>query len=187
MRRPALLGAAWLTAAAAAVGLGFLAVSFVGASAASSASSLAATGSVTRSAGEGGTGTSSAAPPVATAQQVTPGGTVIAHCTGGVAALAGAPRAGWWADDSSGPGAVEFTNGALKVEVRATCPSGSPSFAVEGPAATGKGGASSSSASFSSSSPAGVAPSPTTDDKGGLRSGGNGGSGRGGGGHGSDG
>jgi hypothetical protein len=73
---------------------------------------------------------------------------------------------------------VEFTNGALKVEVRATCPGGSPSFVVEGPAATGKG-ATSTSSSSSVSSPAVGSPSPVTDDKGGLR--------RGGGGHGSDG
>lgn len=163
MRRPALLGAAWLAAAAAAVGLGFLAVSFVGASASPDASFLAAPGPA--SSGQGPTSSSQAPSVVTTARQVTPGGTVVASCTGGTAELAGAPAAGWWSEDPADRDAVEFSNGTQKVEVRATCPAGAPSFVVEGPGA--------------SPTSAGVPQSPATDDKGGQRGGG--------GGHGSDG
>lgn len=155
MRRPFLLGAAWVAAAAAAVGLGFLAVSFVSAS--PTASLVAATAPLATSSGPGSPVTSSASPAATTARQVTPGGTVVAHCTGGRAELAAAPAVGWRTDDSTGSGAVEFTDGSHKVEVRATCRAGIPSFVVE------------RSASFS----------PMTDDKGGRRGGG--------GGHGSDG
>lgn len=165
MRRPALLGAAWLGAAAAAVGLGFLAVSFVGASASPDASFLAAGGSVGTSSA-GSPATSSAPPAATTARQVTPGGTVVADCSRGTAALAGAPAAGWWTDDPADRDSVEFTNGSQKIEVKATCPNGSPSFVVEGP----KGAEQHSSA---------VPSSPTTHDKGGRHGGG--------GGHGSDG
>jgi len=161
MRRPFLLGAAWVAAAAVAVGLGFLAVSFVSAS--PTASLVAATAPLATSP------TSSAPPAVTTARQGTPGGTVVAHCTAGRAEVAGAPAAGWWTDDSTEPGTVEFTDGAQKVEVRATCTAGAPSFVVEGPTAE-------------SGSPAVVSPSPATEDKGGRHGGGGSGSG----GHGSD-
>lgn len=161
MRRPALLGAAWLGAAAAAVGLGFLAVSFVGASASPDTSLLAATGSAVTA------GTTSPPPSaVTTARQVTPGGTVVADCSRGTAALAGAPAAGWWTEDPADRDSVEFTNGSEKIEVKATCPNGSPSFVVEG-------------ATVASQRSAAVPSSPTTDDKGGRHGGG--------GGHGSDG
>jgi hypothetical protein len=167
MRRPALLGAAWLGAAAAAVGLGFLAVSFVGASASPDASLLAATGSVATSSPAASPATSSELPAATTARQVTPGGTVVADCSRGTAALGGAPAAGWWTEDPTDRDAVEFTNGGQTIEVRATCVNGSPSFVVEAPKVA---------AQRSTAVPA----SPTTEDKGGGRGGG-------GGGHGSDG
>jgi hypothetical protein len=162
MRRPVLLGVAWVAAAAVAVGLGFLAVSFVSAS--PTATLVTAAAPLTTSP------TSSAPAAVTTARQGTPGGTVVAHCTAGRAEVAGAPAAGWWTDDSTESGAVEFTDGTQKVEVRATCATGTPSFVVEGPKAE-------------SDNPAVVSQSPATDDKGGRHGGG----GRDGGGHGSDG
>ena len=181
MKRTLLLGSAWTASAAAAVGLGFLAVSLVDASASD-------TGPVTPAAAtsDATAATSTTGPaPVTAGQQVTDGGTVYGSCDdGGVPLVASAPAAGWWLDDSSDAGEVEFQNGATRVEVRVTCVDGVPRFAVEGPRADDRGGddgpssvpsastSSSSSSSSSSSAPAGS----TGDDS----------DGRVGGGHGSD-
>lgn len=163
-----MLGAAWTASAAAAVGLGFLAVSLVGASAAPRPA-----------AGSAATSPSWTPGPAAPSDRTTTiGGTVYASCAGGTADVAGAPAPGWWVDDSGEPGQVEFSDGARKVEVRATCVDGGPRFSVE---EKGAGPA-------SPSSPA--APSATEDSGGGHGSdapAGDDSSGRGGGGHGSDG
>src|SRR5829696_1383743 len=158
MRRAALLGAAWTASAAAAVGLGFLAVSLVDASAAPQAPRPVATSAPTSSTPTTG--------PNPSGQQATVGGTVFATCTSGVPDLAGAPAAGWWVDDSSEPGEVEFTDGGQKVEVHAVCTGGAPQFSVEGPRAESGGGSS--------------VPAPATESTSG------GGDSGGGGGHGSD-
>ena len=120
MKRPFALVAVWVVAAAAAVGVGFLAVSLINASAfpqpglpALSSATEAADPSAASAAGE----------------QSTPGGTVYATCTGGTAELAGAPAAGWTVEKSSDH--VEFRNGSAKIEVRADCSTGSPQFVVE--------------------------------------------------------
>jgi hypothetical protein len=125
--------------------------------------------------------------PAASGEQVTVGGTAYASCDGGPPVLAGAPAPGWWVDDSSKPGEVEFKNGTQKVEVHVTCVNGSPRFPVEGPRAddSHREDSSSTPASPSSHSP---------DDSSGRDGGGHGSddgpgddsSGRGGGGHGSD-
>jgi hypothetical protein len=110
----------------------------------------------------------------------TAGGTVYASCAGGVPSLASAPASGWWTDDSSAPGTVEFRDGTQKVEVRMNCVDGSPSFAVEGPRVDER--------SSGPTTPA--APSRAEDSAGGHGSDdppGDDSSGRGGGGHGSDG
>jgi hypothetical protein len=177
MKHGLVLGAAWTASAAAAVGLGFLAVSLVDASASLGPQPLV------------GAATSPAAlptstPPVASsAEQATAGGTVYASCADGVPSLAGAPAGGWWVDDASRPGEVEFGDGAQKVGVTVSCASGSPSFVVEGPWADNR-----------SSVPA-APTAPFGDDSRGRSGGGHGAdyapgddsSGRGGGGHGSDG
>ena len=165
MDRTIALGAAWTVSAAAAVGLGFLAVSLVDASAAPGTRPVAATTTAS-------TGTSSPTvpplSPMATAEYATAGGTVVADCAGGSPVLAGVPAAGWWVDDSNDLGTMEFQNGAQKVEVRVACVGGAPQFAFDD-----------SSPSSSSSSPAS---SPTSGTAGSDDS-----SGRSGGGHGSDG
>jgi hypothetical protein len=194
MNRAVPLSALWTASAAAAVGLGFLAVSLVDASGAPPTSPVAATttasapsttpqGSVTRS---------------VTADFATVGGTAYADCTTGLPKMAGAPLAGWRIDDSSSPGAIEFRNGPQRVEVRAACIDGAPQFASQGPRVTQPG--SSSPASLSPGSPwpgSSSAPaSPSASDRSGGRGGGGHGSddpagddssGRTGGGHGSDG
>src|SRR5215218_5296721 len=119
MTRAALLGAAWAASAAAAVGLGFLAVSLVDASASPSAPRSVASSA--------GTSTPTAAPSPS-GEQTTVGGTVYATCTSAVPDLAGAPAPGWWVDDSSEPGQVEFTDGGQKVEVHTVCVGGAPQF-----------------------------------------------------------
>src|SRR3954471_6775631 len=120
MNRTLLLGAAWTASAGAAVGLGFLAVSLVDASASPAVQPVAVTGTES--------GATSAAPspsvsPAPTGSKVTPGGTVFASCAGGstVPVLSGAPAAGWWPDDSQEPGKFEFRSATQSVEVRATC------------------------------------------------------------------
>jgi hypothetical protein len=179
MKRTLALGAAWTASAAAAVGLGFLAVSLVDASASPGPRPVAGTpASVTAP-------STSAAPTSApsSAEQATDGGTVYASCTDGVPGLAGAPAPGWWVDDSSGPAQVEFRSATQKVEVMVSCASGSPVFVVEGPRAEDR--------SSVSTTPA--APSTSEDSSGGDGGGhgsddppGDDSSGRDGGGHGSD-
>ena len=71
---------------------------------------------------------------------------MFAACVNGIPELAGAPAPGWWVDDSSDPGEVEFRNGSQKVEVRTVCAGGAPQFSVEGPRADGSGGGSGTSA-----------------------------------------
>jgi len=184
LKRSLALGAAWTGSAVAAVGLGFLAVSLVGASA-SPATQPVASGATSSTAGTSPTA-SPTAPAAASGEHVTLAGTVFADCTGGSPVLAGAPAAGWWVDDSNKPGQVEFENASQKLEVYVACVNGSPSFAVEGPRADANGGrGSSSSSSSSSSSPASSSASESTsggDDSGGDDDS----SGRGSGGGGSD-
>jgi hypothetical protein len=132
MNRTLLLGAAWTASAGAAVGLGFLAVSLVDASASPVVQP------VSSRAPESADATSSRPPAVSPApsgEQATPGGTVFATCAGGTAVpvLAGAPAAGWWPDDSQDPGKFEFKSATRSIEVRASCVGGTPRFVVEGP------------------------------------------------------
>jgi hypothetical protein len=149
MRRPLLLGAAWLASAGAAVGLGFLAVSLVGASA-SPATTPAAV--ITDSTATPTDGTAAPTSPLPTGEFATVGGTVYANCTDGTPTLAGVPAAGWWVDDSDDPGQVEFKNGSQKVEVHVTCSGGSPQFSQEGPRADDSGRDDHSSSSSPSTS-----------------------------------
>jgi len=184
MKRTIALGAAWTASAAAAVGLGFLAVSLVDASAAPATQTVAASPAAST-----GSSPTAAAPAATSGERTTVGGTVFASCAGGIASLAGAPATGWWVDDSAGPGEVEFENGSQKVEVRTACVGDVPQFSVEGPRAD--------DASTSPAAPSTGFPSPSSgqDDSSGRGGGGHGSddppggdsSGRGGGGHGSDG
>src|SRR4051812_30516030 len=175
------LVAVWLAAAAAAVGVGFLAVSLVDASAAPPAQTALARPT------EAETGSPATAP---SGEQPTPGGTVYASCVGGAARLAGAPASGWTAEQSADH--VEFRDGTSKIEVRADCSTGSPQFAVEDPPADGSGGkddgatpttppppATATTSSTANSGGHG-ADDPAGDDHGGGRGGGRGG------GHGAD-
>jgi hypothetical protein len=131
MKRTLLLGTAWTASAAAAVGLGFLAVSFVDASASPGTVPLAATSSPTAST-EPTVGPSALQP---TGQEATEAGMVYASCDRGAPEVAGAPAGGWWVDNSDKPGEVEFEDGTRKLEVHVTCVDGSPIFSVEGPRA----------------------------------------------------
>jgi hypothetical protein len=140
MKRSLVLGAAWLGSAGAAVGLGFLAVSLVGASASPATQPVSTGSSTTASATP-----TSPGPVASTGEQSTVGGRVLASCTDGTPALASVPAAGWWVDDSSDPGEVEFRNGTVKVEVHVVCVDGGPQFTVEGPRADSRGGDDSSS------------------------------------------
>src|SRR3712207_2298362 len=140
MKRTLLLGSAWTASAAAAVGLGFLAVSLVNASA-SPATTPAAAGSFVTS--DSPSSSSSASPSTSvsfTGEQATVAGTVYANCAGGTPVLAGAPAAGWAADDSQKPGEFEFESGTQKLEVRVTCDGQTPRFSVEGPRADDSSG-----------------------------------------------
>jgi hypothetical protein len=184
MKRTLLLGSAWTASAAAAVGLGFLAISLVGASASPGGQALAASSSPESS---GGATTTAAAPtdpaaPVATGQHATEGGTVYGSCADGVPVLASAPAVGWWLDDSSAPGQVEFTNGASRIEVHVICVDGAAQFSVEGPRADDSGGHGSDDAG--NPAPAGTTHSSGDDSR--TRASGDDSSGRSGGGHGSD-
>lgn len=148
MRGPLLLGAVWAASAGAAVGLGYLAVSFVDASTSPSPSPAASTSAPTAT-GTAGTTPAAVSPP--TAQHVTVAGTVFADCTSGAPRLAGVPALGWWTDDSSKPGEVEFESDSQKLEVTVDCgPDGAPVFSDEGLRSDGDGGRSSSSSSPSS-------------------------------------
>jgi hypothetical protein len=176
MKRTVALGAAWTASAAAAVGLGFLAVSLVDASASPGTQPVAAT---TTSSTASGSPTGAPVSPSATGQFDTAGGNIVADCTNGSPVLAGVPAAGWSVDDSQDAGKIEFRDGSQRVEVRVTCVGGSPVFSLDD----------------SSSSPAAVTPASGSDDSTGRAGGGHGAddgaaddsSGRGGGGHGSDG
>lgn len=175
MQRTLVLGAVWTASAAAAVGLGFLAVSLVGASASPGPQPV---GSTTSTAAVPTSG-----PVPASGEMATVGGTVYASCAGGTPDLASAPAPGWWVDDSRDDGEVEFRNGSQKVEIRTVCVDGGPQFSVEGPRAESD-----------SPSPTPPASSSSSDDTSGRDSGGHGSddgpgddsSGRGGGGGGSD-
>jgi hypothetical protein len=134
MKRTIALAAAWTGSAAAAVGLGFLAVSFVDASASPGTQPVGASiPSATSSASPGG----SVVPPPpggpgpasSTAEHVTAGGTVYADCTSGAPVVAAVPAAGWRVDPSDDPGKVEFDRAGEEVEVRVWCAGGSASFA----------------------------------------------------------
>ena len=172
MQRTLVLGAVWTASAAAAVGLGFLAVSLVGASASPGPQPVAST---TTSTGAAPT----PAVPVSSGQMDTVGGTVYASCVSGAPDLASAPAPGWWVDDSSDVGEVEFRNGSQKVEIRAVCVDGGPQFSVEGPRAESDSPSPTPSSSDDSSGRDGGGHG--SDDSGGDDS-----SGRGGGGSGED-
>lgn len=139
MKRTLALGAVWIASAAAAVGLGFLAISLVDASASPGTTGVAASATATP---PGVTPTPTPTAGSATGEHATEAGTVFANCTGGQPVLAGAPAAGWWIDDSDDPGEVEFENGTQKLEVHVVCGPGGPQFSVEGPRADdgGRGG-----------------------------------------------
>jgi hypothetical protein len=182
MKRTLLLGTAWTASAAAAVGLGFLAVTLVDASASPGGAPLvaAATASGTETPAPTATATT------ASGTKATEAGIVSASCGSRSLAVSGAPAAGWWVDDSSDPGGIQFEDGTHKLEVQVTCVDGSPRFAVEGPRAdTSGGGGSPTTAPASTDAP---------DDSDGRVGGGHGSddpagddsSGRSGGGHGSD-
>jgi hypothetical protein len=189
MNRSVALGAAWSASAVAAVGLGFLAVSLVDASATPSTSPVAATTTASTTP-EAPSGTSPS-PVLATGEYATVAGTVFADCTSGSPVLGGAPAAGWWVDDSNRPGEFEFESGTQKLEVHVSCVNGSPQFFDEGLRTDGSSSHSSSSSAASSSS---AGHSSGYDDSSGRDGGGHGSddsggddsSGRGGGGHGSD-
>ena len=129
MNRSVALGAAWSASAIAAVGLGFLAVSLVDASASPGTAPVAAT---TTSSTTPGAPSGTTPIPLATGEYATVAGTVFADCTSGSPALAGAPAAGWWIDDSNKPGELEFKTGTQKLEVHVSCVNGSPQFSDEG-------------------------------------------------------
>ena len=194
MKRAVPLAALWIAAAAAAVGLGFLAVSLVDASGAPATPLVTATSTASPS-------TSAPSKPArqpAIGDFVTVAGTAYANCSSGGPVVAGAPAAGWWVDDSSSVGKVEFQNGDHHLEVRVACVDGAPRFTSEGAEDHPTGSPSvAPSSSPSSGSPASTpaAPTKTTDHPGGHGGGGHGAddpagddsSGRNGGGHGSDG
>src|SRR5690349_19160810 len=180
MQRTLALGAIWTASAAGAVGLGFLAVSLVDASASPGTTPVAS--SETSSSAEASTTTSPAPVTSATGEHQTVAGTVFANCTGGSPVLAGAPAAGWWVDDSNDPGQIEFENDTQKLEVHVVCSNGGPVFSVEGPRASSSGnggGDDGSSTAPSTNSNSSTAPStnssspaaPSSDDHGGDRGG----------------
>ena len=117
MKRTMALGAGWTASAAAAVGLGFLAVSLVDASASPGAHPVAATTTAATSAAS----TASASVPSGTGGFVTPAGSVFTDCTTGTPVLAAVPVAGWSVDDSTDPGRIEFKSGDQRLEVTVSC------------------------------------------------------------------
>jgi hypothetical protein len=170
MRRPLLLGAVWAASAGTAVGLGYLAVSLVDASASPGTAPAAASTAAPTPTGTAAT-TPAVSPP--TAQHVTVAGTVFADCTGGAPRLALVPAPGWWVDDSSDPGEVEFESKSQKLEVTVACgPDGAPVFSDEGLRSDSDGGRSSSSSSQPAPTPAAtssgaqVSDDPPGDDRG---------------------
>jgi hypothetical protein len=141
MKRTVALGALWTVSAAAAVGLGFLAVSFVDADAAPGTGPATATAvpssesapSEPAPSDQGGPAAPTAEPPAApSGEYATVGGTVYASCDGGVLEVAAAPAAGWWLDDQDATGEVEFESPTQKVEVHVSCAGGGPAFSDEG-------------------------------------------------------
>jgi len=136
MKRPFALVAVWVVAAAAAVGVGFLAVSLIDASASPPSQPGPPTVSGPTSSAPTASGPTESVGPSATTtagEQSTAGGTVYATCVDGSVQLAGAPAAGWTVETSADE--VEFRSGGAKIEVRADCSTGSPQFAVEDHAA----------------------------------------------------
>ena len=112
----------------------------------------------------------------ATGEYVTAGGTVYADCSSGVPVVAGAPAAGWSADDSPDPGEVEFENGSQKVEVDVFCTDGVPTFVPDdsnSPGATAPGSPAATPAGTPSTS-GGGSDDPPGDDRGGDDGGGSG-------------
>jgi hypothetical protein len=149
--------------AGAAVGLGYLAVSLVDASASPGTSPTGASTSVPTATSTAGPTPAVSSP--AKAQHATVAGTVLADCTSGVPVAAGVPVAGWWVDDSPDPGQVEFESDGQKLEVEVSCdPDGAPVFSDEGLRGDDDGRRSTSS-SHPSSAPAGA-----TSSSGGQRS-----------------
>jgi hypothetical protein len=194
MRRPVLLGAAWTASAAAAVGLGFLAVSFVDASASPGTSPVAASSSSSSAAPAPPTSVPDGSAPVpsasaasATGEYATGGGTVFADCSSGSPVLAGVPAAGWWVDPSDDLGKMEFENDDDDIDVHVACVDGAPRFALDDSAFR-------SPSPAASWSPGTASPTSGHDDSDGRVGGGHGSddgpgddsSGRSGGGHGSD-
>ncbi|WP_147252088.1 hypothetical protein [Blastococcus sp. TF02-09] len=167
MKRTIALGTAWTVSAAAAVGLGFLAVSLVDAS----ASPGSTPASVTTTSAAPTSGTTASSSPSATGQYDTVGGTVVADCATGTPVLAGVPAAGWFVDDSNDPGEMEFESGEQKVEVHVVCTGTEPVFGLDD----------SSSSSPSTSPTSSSLPTTGSDDAPGDDS-----AGRVGGGHGAD-
>jgi hypothetical protein len=182
MNRSVALGAAWSASAIAAVGLGFLAVSLVDASASPGTSSAAATSTASTTPGA----PSTAAVPLVTGEYGTVAGTVYADCTSGSPVLAGAPAAGWWADDSNAPGEFEFKSPTQKLEIHVSCVNGGPQFSDEGLRADDNGGRGGDDGTHSSSSSSSSSASSASSSSAGHTSGHDDSSGRGGGGHGSD-
>jgi hypothetical protein len=182
MKRTVAFGALWTASAAAAVGLGFLAVSFVDADRAPLAQPAAATGPAAStpsvpSAADPTTTVPQPEPPVAapaSGEYATVGGTIYASCDGGVLQLAAAPAVGWWLDDQDAGGEVEFESPTQKVEVHVACTDGTPSFFDEG--VRGDRNSPEDSSSPSSSAPGPASAGAGVDDS----------TGRVGGGHGSD-
>jgi hypothetical protein len=185
MNRTVAFGALWTASAAAAVGLGFLAVSFVDADRTPPTQPAAATGSVASTPSvPSPEDTTTTVPqpeqPVAapaSGEYATVGGTIYASCEGGVLEVAAAPAVGWWLDDQDAGGEVEFESPSQKVEVHVACTDGSPSFfdeGVRGDRNSPEDSSSSSHVSSSSSAPSSAGAGVDDSD------------GRVGGGHGSD-
>ena len=185
MKRTIALGAAWTVSAAAAVGLGFLAVSLVDASAAPETTTAGATTAPSTSSPPTASGESSStvppAVPSATGEHATAGGTVFADCATGFPVLAGVPAAGWFVDDSNDPGKLEFKGGGQKVEVYVTCVGGAPVFRLDDSSSSSASGSSASATSGYDDSSGRSGGGHGSDDGPGDDS-----SGRSGGGHGSD-
>ena len=100
MKRTLLLGTAWTASAAAAVGLGFLAVTLVDASASPGTTPVVAAATAS------GADDTAAQPSPSTATtasgtKATEAGIVSASCSSGSLRVSGAPAAGWWVDDSA--------------------------------------------------------------------------------------
>ena len=152
MKRAVAFSALWTASAAAAVGLGSVAVSLVDADASPVTQPIAATESVTAAPSPSGSGagsddaatpTPTSTPPVAaraSGEHVTVGGTVLASCDGGVLQVAAALAAGWWVDDQDQHGEVEFAEPTRAVEVHVACGDGAPAFRDEGVRVGGRHG-----------------------------------------------